>query len=85
MKLQANTSSFHTVFMLFLATFVVGAMEPSASVNGCGPLLKLDQSSRVHGRAEDQKITQRGMIHEADLDFVVCALVLWGLLGAFSS
>ena len=85
MKLQAKTSSFHTVFLLFLATLVVRAMEPSTSVNGCGPLLKLDQTSRVHGRAEDQKITQRGMINDADLDFVVCALILWGLLGAFSS
>lgn len=85
MKLQANTSSFQTVFMLFLATFVVGAMEPSTSVNGCGPLLKLEQASKVDARAAGQKITQRGMIHEADLDFVVCALILWCLLSAFSS
>lgn len=85
MKLQAKTSPFHSVFMLFLATLVVRAMEPSTSLNGCGPLLKLEQASKVHARAADQKITQRGMIHDADLDFVMCALILWCLLGAFSS
>jgi hypothetical protein len=78
MKLQANTSSFHTVLMLFLVTLAVRSMEPSTSVNGCGPLLKLEQVSKVHARAADKNITQRGMIHEADLDFVMCALILWG-------
>lgn len=131
MKLQANISTFHTVFMLFLATLAVRAMEPSTPANGGVPLLKCEQApnaqagslclagqphffvgawmraTRVetmkahfqeaarrclegataldHNRAADMQITSRGRINEAGLDFVVCALILWGLLSAFPS
>lgn len=131
MKLQAKTSSFHTVFLLFLATLVVRAIEPAAVEKGCGPPLQIEQESTAEAatccpagqpqlsigawirstrvetmeahfaetvrqcrecatvqgshRSADQETTRRGRINEADLDFVVCALILWGLLSAFPS